>query len=62
MEGEKPSEYSDVFFTYCDGGGSDYSQGKPSIPEDIWIIIDALLKAEEINECLVWVSNLGIVG
>jgi hypothetical protein len=63
VEGEKPNEYSDVFFTYCvDEGGSDYGEGKPSIPDDIWHQIEALIKAQDIDECLVWVSNLGIVG
>jgi hypothetical protein len=52
-KGQKPDEYSDVFFTYCQGEGSDF----PGIPEDIWQAIMVLMQFEGINECLVWVVN-----
>jgi hypothetical protein len=55
----KPNEYSDVFFTYCQGDGSDAPGGEaPSIPRDIWNDIMAVLKDEPFDECLIWVSNL----
>lgn len=58
MEGDLPGDYSDVFFTYAQGDGSDYGEGKPSIPSDIWKQICDVMKEEEIEEALVWVANM----
>jgi hypothetical protein len=49
VEGEKPNEYSDVFFTFCQGEGSDYGEGKPSIPKDIWYKITKTLAQQGIE-------------
>lgn len=60
--GQPPSDYSDVFITFDEGSGSDAPTTeddlRPSIPEDIWKMIVAAVKAEKIDECLVWISNL----
>ena len=58
-----PDEYSDVFFTYEEGEGSDSPASvNPSmvnvIPEDIWKAICELAEARGLGGCLVWVSNL----
>ncbi len=52
----------DVFFTFCEGDGSDApvpNDSVPAIPMDIWNDICELMKANGIDECLIWVSNLG---
>lgn len=58
--GAAAGEFSDVFFTYHQGDGSDSPEGTTDqvIPADIWSEIDAALRAQGIDECLVWVSNL----
>jgi hypothetical protein len=60
--GSDPTEYSDVFFTFDSGDGSDapVPGGHPSIPPHIW---DRVVHIVELtlgyrSECLVWVSNL----
>lgn len=59
--GGEPHEMSDVFFTYNgEYEGSDIGGDEPQIPQDIWDQIHAAIGAEGIDECLVWVSNLGI--
>ena len=63
--GEAPDDYSDVFFTFCDGDGSDSPCGgdeRPHIPEPIWNYIEYAVNKElgMHNECLVWVTNLEI--
>jgi len=59
---KKPHEYSDVFFTYCDGDGSDAPASpddpRPGIPKAIWKKIKTAIEAEVSGECFVWVSNL----
>ena len=58
---KRPHEYSDVFFTFCDGDGSDAPtgpKGMPCIPKSIWKKITTAIEAQDISECLVWVSNL----
>lgn len=62
-KGSEPSDYSDVFFTFCQGDGSDSpgSTLRPGIPEDIWTQLTFMI-VEQIGwdaEVLVWVSNLG---
>jgi len=61
-QGEEPNEFSDVFFTFCQGEGSDYPSipDRPGIPEEIWRYLEILV-AEKYGwneEVLVWVSNL----
>jgi len=58
--GTKPHELSDVFFTFCDGEGSDWPGGKdkPGIPDDIWKIICDICEDAKIDECVVWVANI----
>jgi len=60
-QGDEPDEGSDVWFTYCQGDGSDYpdSDDQPGIPEWIWMEICELAHKHGHEECLVWVSNLG---
>lgn len=59
---DEPHDYSDVFFTYCQGEGSDWpgSEDRPGIPEEIWQHLEFII-AEQHGwdaEVLVWVSNL----
>jgi hypothetical protein len=52
-----PTEYSDVFFTYDHGEGSDWGgNGPDSIPDSIWKEICETLGPDAY--CLVWVTNL----
>lgn len=59
--GTEPGDYSDVFFTFCQGEGSDYPGSEdPGIPEEIWQHLEFII-AEQHGwdaEVLVWVSNL----
>jgi hypothetical protein len=60
--GYEPTEYSDVFFTYDRGEGSDAPSAalscRPAIPDSIWSLLDAELKKRGVEQALVWVSNL----
>ena len=68
IAGEKAGEYSDVFFTYADGGDGSNSprfiQNVPGIiqigliPKGIWKQIERVVKKAGHTECLVWVSNV----
>lgn len=56
QRGEDPTDWSDVFVTYCDGGGSD-----SDMPEHIWNRICEIVKQEVGTyeyECLIWISNV----
>lgn len=59
--GTEPGDYSDVFFTFCQGEGSDYPGSEdPGIPDAIWKHLEFIV-AEQHGwdaEVLVWVSNL----
>lgn len=60
--GSDPNDYSDVFFTFCQGEGSDYpgSLAIPGIPDEIWKHLEFIV-AEQHGwdaEVLIWVSNL----
>ena len=59
---DEPGEYSDVFFTFCGCGGSDYpgNPERPGIPDEIWHHLEFMV-AEKHGwdaEVLLWVSNL----
>lgn len=63
VRGNEPGDYSDVFFTFCSGEGSDWpaSADRPGIPDEIWKHLEFVV-AEQHGwdaEVLVWVSNLG---
>lgn len=52
-------DYSDVFFTFSDGGGSDF----PGIPDDIWAELEELIEktyGTRYIEIMVWVANLPV--
>ncbi len=53
-KGKPVGEYSDVFFTFDHGEGSD----RDSIPEDIWQEICRMAAEHGVEDGLVWVANL----
>jgi hypothetical protein len=61
-KGEPPNEYSDAFFTVNGDDGSDAPCAilalYPAIPDGIWKQITEAAAARDLDECLVWVSNL----
>lgn len=63
---DDPDEYADVFFSFCDGDGSDSpcggSEQGPHIPQGIWDYIEFAVNKELgiQNECIVRVTNLEV--
>jgi len=59
---KRGAEGEDVFFTYCQGEGSDYpgNPENPGIPDRIWQEICLLVEEKHgfNSEVLIWVSNL----
>lgn len=53
VKGMQAGEFSDLFFTYDGGEGSD-----SDMPGHIWLQLSEKLNAEGITDCLVWVTNL----
>lgn len=52
-KGCEPSEYSDLFFTYADGDGSD-----SDMPEEVWKEICRAMNEAGVDNALIWLSNL----
>ena len=53
-QGSEPGEFSDVFFTYDHGEGSDWEE----IPQDIWSKICEIVSNMRIVYAVIWVTNL----
>jgi hypothetical protein len=53
-QGAEPGEFSDVFFSYDHGEGSDWEV----IPPDIWARICEIVNNERVVYALIWLTNL----
>jgi len=55
VKGKKVNEFSDLFFTYDGGEGSD-----SDMPSRIWEMIHQELKRQGVKFCVVWVKSFDI--